>query len=70
MLYAKVRRVYGTQCGQDGDIDNIHIRKVYVMLVIRTIQKNSNKVIKIPDSVYSALFISWVLKYDEDMSLK
>lgn len=44
--------------------------KLYVMLVIRTIQKNSNKVIKIPDSVYSALFISWVLKYDEDMSLK
>lgn len=53
----------------------MHIWKVYVMLVIRTIQKNSNKVIKIPDSVYSALFISWVLKYDmslsyEDMSLK
>lgn len=48
----------------------MHIWKVYVILVIRTIQKNSNKVIKTPDSVSCALFISWVLKYDEGMSLK
>lgn len=48
----------------------MHVWKVYVMLVIRTIQKNSNKVIKIPDSVYSALFIIWVLMYAEGMSLK